>query len=104
MRIANRLPAAAGLIGLGLSLAGCVAGPPPSPCPAVPPLPAEVLPKPPVSEAPLVWQPGHWVWTGSNYAYQQGLYVPRVHGTTWLPGFWTMSSGGVCHWNGAHFL
>ena len=103
MRIAP-LPAATGMLALGLTLAGCVAAPPPSPCPAIPPLPAEFIPKPPVSEAPLVWRPGHWVWTGAGYALQQGMYVPRLHGNTWLPGFWTMAPGAACHWNGAHFL
>jgi hypothetical protein len=105
MSIPRHLPALSGLLALGLGLAGCVAAPPPSPCPAVPPLPIEVMPKPPVSATPLVWQPGQWIWTGNAYAYQQGVWAPRLGGsTTWMPGFWTMAPGGACHWNSAHFL
>ncbi|HEY2131471.1 MAG TPA: hypothetical protein VGH36_00615 [Acetobacteraceae bacterium] len=100
----HSLAALAGLGILGVTLVGCATPPQASACPAVPPLPAEAVPKPPVSEAPLVWQPGHWDWTSTNYAYQQGRYVPLHGSTTWMPGFWTQSPGGPCVWNTAHFI
>ena len=31
--------------------------------------------QPPVSPVPLVWQPGHWDWTGSSYVWAPGQYV-----------------------------
>ena len=99
------LAALAGLGILGVTLAGCATSQPlASACPAVPPLPVEIVPKPPVSEAQLVWQPGHWDWTGANYAYQQGHYAPLHGSTTWMPGFWTQPPGGQCVWNPAHFI
>ncbi len=83
-------------------LAGCVpvAGPA---YPAPPPLPAEVLPLLPVSEAPLVWRPGDWVYAGGSYRYEAGQYVPAAghsrqwefahwgpgpDGPIWVPGHW----------------
>jgi hypothetical protein len=88
------------LAGLAL-LAGCV--PPPPPFPTPPPLPAEVLPLPPVSETPLVWQPGDWTYLDGSYRYNAGLYVqaaghsrnwefahwaPGPAGPVWVPGHW----------------
>jgi WXXGXW repeat (2 copies) len=90
-----------------LLLAGCVgvtrevAGPP---YPAPPPIPTEAVPKPPVSEAPLIWQPGHWDWTGSAYAWQGGRWVLREgHGTQWQDGYWS-NSAGAWQWVPAHWL
>ena len=45
---------------------------PPAPMP--PPM-AETMPRPPVSPVPLIWQPGHWDWTGSSYVWAPGQYV-----------------------------
>lgn len=79
-----------------LALAGCVQTvPATNPYPPVPPARSEVIPKPPVSATPLVWQPGHWDWTGSGYAWTAGAYVPRAgHGTLWQPGYWALSPTG----------
>ena len=95
------------LAGALLLLGGCVSetravSTPPYPAP--PPVPAETVPKPPVSEQPLIWQPGHWDWSGSGYAWREGRWVPREgHGTQWQDGYWT-SDNGVWSWVPAHWL
>jgi YXWGXW repeat-containing protein len=108
MHIQRSLSVSAGLLGLGIMLAGCANQPERTACMSVPPLPAEVVPKPPVSEAPLVWQPGHWEFVGNNYAWQQGAWVLRHGSTTWLPGYWSLAPGGTpsgtCVWNPGHFV
>ena len=79
-----------------LALAGCVAQVPAvNPYPPVPPPQAEIIPKPPVSATPLIWQPGHWEWTGSAYAWSAGTWVARAgHGSLWQPGYWALTTGG----------
>ena len=62
--------------------------------PPVPAMPSETVPLPPVSGVPLTWQPGHWDWTGSVYAWQRGRWVTRGgHGTLWQDGYWTLQGG-----------
>jgi hypothetical protein len=104
MHIPRSLSITAGLLGLGFTLAGCATEPQRTACPSVPPLTVEVVPKPPVSEAPLVWQPGHWEFVSNNYVWQQGAWVVRRGSTTWMPGYWSLAPGGTCVWNGAHFV
>jgi len=59
-----------------------------------PPPPAvipESIPKPPVTEDPVIWQPGHWEWQGLGYVWQQGQWIPRAgHGTEWQDGYWAL--------------
>jgi hypothetical protein len=83
-------------------LAGCVPAPPP---PAPPPAPiAETIPLPPVSATPLIWQPGHWDWSGSSYVWSPGQFVPRGgHGELWMPGFWEQTPPGWV-WRPAHWV
>jgi hypothetical protein len=77
-----------------LGLAGCATQVAFAPQPTVPPPQAEVIPKPPVSEQPLIWQPGHWDWTGGSYAWTSGAWVLRAgHGTSWQDGYWTQVNG-----------
>ncbi len=83
-----------------LVLAGCAT--PSLPYPPVPAPLAETVPKPPVSEAPLIWQPGHYDWTGSAYVWTAGSYVPRAEHVTWMPGYWTGTSGSYV-WVPAHW-
>jgi hypothetical protein len=92
---------AATLLGAALMLAGCVQdNPPPSPPAPV----VETLPLPPVSPIPLVWQPGHWDWTGSSYVWTPGQFVPREgHGELWMPGFWDRTPSGWL-WRPAHWV
>ena len=84
-----------------LALAACASSGPPAPVPA--PL-AEVLPKPPVSPVPLMWQPGHWDWTGSSYVWAPGQYVEAAgHGSNWMPGWWEKTDSGWV-WRPAHWI
>ncbi len=86
-------------------LAGCVTSSPPdaNPYPPVPALIPEVVPKPPVTADPLIWQPGHWDWTGSGYTWATGQYVPAEgHGRLWMPGWWDRTPGGWV-WQPAHW-
>lgn len=79
-------------------LTGCMAGPDGGalpPYPPVPPLMADPMPRPPVTAQALVWQAGHWDWTGSDYVWQAGQYVPAAgHGPLWRPGWWNLSAAG----------
>ena len=88
-----------------LLLTGCVpAQQMPMPYPPVPVPLAEQRPLPPVSPDPLIWQPGHWEYTGTAYAWQQGAWVPRAgHGTLWQDGFWSQV-GGRYVWVPGHWL
>jgi hypothetical protein len=84
-----------------LGLAGCYAGGPPAP---PPPPQAETIPKPPVSATPLIWQPGHYDWSGGGYAWVPGTYVPRgEHGNMWMPGYWAQTPSGWV-WQPAHWM
>jgi hypothetical protein len=93
---------AATLLSAGL-LTGCAvttAGPP-----APPPAPlAETIPNPPVTDVPLIWQPGHWNWTGAGYAWAPGAYVPQDgHGNMFMPGYWQQTTAGWS-WVPAHWI
>jgi hypothetical protein len=95
-------------MGLAGTLAGCTAPIPQSaanPYPPAPAVQAEVIPKPPVSEDPLIWQPGHWDWTGGSYVWTPGAWEPREgHGTSWQDGYWSQGPGGQWVWIPAHWL
>ena len=91
----------AALIGTAWILAGCTTINPPVPVPA--PM-AETIPKPPVSAEPLIWQPGHWDWTGSAYVWIPGQYVSAEgHGNRWMWGCWDQTDGGWV-WHPAHWV
>lgn len=91
----------AGLLATSCAIPQGVAYNPNPPPPA--PL-AETIPKPPVTETLLIWQPGHWSWTGSGYIWEPGRFVPREgHGSLWLDGHWdTRGPGWV--WVPAHWV
>ncbi len=89
------------LAALALLLVGCAesAAPPPVPAPM-----AESVPKPPVSAVPLVWQPGHWDWTGSSYVWTPGQYVDAAgHSGNWMPSYWDKTGSGWV-WRPAHWM
>ena len=71
-----------------------------------PPVPApmqETIPKPPVSGVALLWQPGHWDWNGTGYAWQPGEYVPAAgHGNLFQQGYWEQTPSGW-RWDPAHW-
>jgi hypothetical protein len=88
------------LTGILLLLAAC-ASEPPAPVPA--PM-AETIPKPPVSPLPLIWQPGHWDWSGSSFVWVPGQFVNATgHSGNWMPGYWEKSDAGWT-WRPAHWL
>ena len=81
-------------------LAAC-AGQEPAP---VPPPMAETIPKPPVSAVPLMWQPGHWDWSGSAFVWAPGQYVDAAgHSGTWMPGWWEKTDSGWV-WRAGHWM
>ncbi len=84
-----------------LLLVGCATATPPAP---IPPPMAETIPKPPVSAVPLTWQPGHWDWNGSSYAWTPGQYVDRSgRSGEWMPPYWEKTPSGWV-WRPAHWL
>jgi hypothetical protein len=101
--------APAALLGAAL-IVGCIAQPQTAqsqyaanPYPPVPPLVLEVIPKPPVSGQQLLWQPGHWDWTGGGYVWAGGEYVPAAgHGNLWMPVWWARTDAGWT-WQPAHW-
>jgi WXXGXW repeat (2 copies) len=83
-----------------LVVAACASGPP-APVPA--PM-AETIPKPPVSAVALIWQPGHWDWSGHSFVWVPGQYVDAAgHSGNWMPGFWEKTDSGWV-WHPAHWL
>lgn len=75
-----------------------------NPYPPPPPVRTEVIPKPPVSGDPLIWQPGHWDWVSNGYAWVPGEWTKRAgHGTEWQDGYWSNQSG-TWTWVPAHWL
>jgi WXXGXW repeat (2 copies) len=94
------------LLAASLVLAGCVSTTRvvSNPYGNPPPVRSEAIPKPPVSEQPLIWQPGHWDWSGDGYVWREGRWVPREgHGTEWQDGYWTNANGSWT-WLPAHWL
>ena len=75
-------------------------GPPPPPH-------AELVPPPPQGAGPMVWQPGHWRFTGmagNPWAWQPGQYMPPPPGeTAWVPGQWARQPGGGWAWIEGHW-
>ncbi|MGA8197963.1 MAG: hypothetical protein WB902_31895 [Acetobacteraceae bacterium] len=93
---------AVALLGAAWILTGCVPGNAPPPVP--PPPMTETIPNPPVTATPLIWQPGHWDWTGSAYVWSAGEYVARAgHGDLWMPGFWEKTPSAWV-WHPAHWV
>lgn len=88
------------LVSLAL-VTGCVEQ---RPFPTPPPLPAEILPLPPVSQTQLIWQPGDWTYAGGSYRYEAGRYVPAEgHSRQWMFGHWAPDPSGPV-WVPGHWL
>lgn len=82
-------------------LAGCAVQSAPPPIPA---MTVEVIPNPPVSATPIIWQPGHWDWNGAGYVWTPGQYVPNTgHGNLFMPGWWAQTASGW-QWQPAHWM
>ena len=83
---------------------------PPAPPPAVVATPAPdasvviapSAPPPPEVEAPpappaprYVWEPGHWLWNGTQFLWDQGKYVEKpTAATAYVAGHWQEYSDG----------
>lgn len=103
-----------------LALAACGSDPRPTqviiqqPAPVVtptapmpPPRPmSELVPPPPVSASPTVWQPGHWSYTGVSSApwqWHDGHYVAVPPGAkAWVRGEWQQQGDGWA-WREGHW-
>ena len=69
-----------------------------------PPHPTEVVPMSPVTEVRLIWQPGHWDWSGGGYAWTSGSFVPLAgHSDQWMDGYWS-KVGETWVWVPAHWV
>ena len=63
---------------------------------------APTAPPPPKDEAPgslpgggMAWVAGYWVWTGSEFVWDAGRWMPiPVGSTTWEPGRWESRTDG----------
>jgi hypothetical protein len=96
---------AAVLLGLG-ALAGCMIYDPLPPPPDTANLPRFAPPapySPPALRAETarpatalaVWDPGHWVWNISEYAWVPGHLLQRPSpGAVWHPGYWRQETAG----------
>ena len=72
--------------------------------PIVPPPKEELVPVPPQSSVPLIWQPGHYDWNGAGYIWVPGRWVGRAgHGTLWQDGYWRRE-GNAYVWVPAHWM
>ncbi len=90
-----------------LLLAGCVSitrRQDVNPYPPAPPDRTEIAPLPPVSEDPVIWQPGHWDWIGNAFTWRDGRWVGRAgHGSMWQTGYWSNTTG-TWLWMPAHWV
>jgi YXWGXW repeat-containing protein len=119
-----RIVPAAALTSALVALSACVNVPPPQEthvivqqpaqpataliAPGPPPAPqAELVPPPPQGAGSVVWQPGHWMFTGmagNPWSWQPGQYVPPPMGqTTWVPGHWAQQLSGGWVWMEGHW-
>lgn len=71
------------------------------PYPPLPPPRYEVVPPP---RGPrFIWEPGHWQWTGVQYAWVPGRYIARrPHYAQYAPGHWEARRGAWV-WVPAHW-
>ena len=72
---------------------------------APPPARVETIPAPPSVEAQtMYWRPGHWMWSGANWAWQPGTYVERpAPQAVWAPGHWEQQPTGGYVWIDGHW-
>ena len=72
-----------------------------------PPPQSELVPPPPPGSGPVVWQPGHWAYTGvagNPWSWVSGEYVmPPPGEATWIPGQWQQTPDGTWMWVTGHW-
>lgn len=91
-----------GALLLTIGLSGLAAAQPGPPYPGVPALREERIPPPPPG-ARMVWEPGHWRWTGASYAWIGGHYArPGRYSNRWVHGHWA-NRGGRWVWVEPHW-
>jgi hypothetical protein len=68
--------------------------------PAAPMIVADAPPPAPMAEAPgvapargMFWVPGHWQWSGRNYAWVRGHWENQRGGYTWVAPHWERFGG-----------
>ena len=89
--VGRRTFAAAALA--AMALAGCSATVTAS-YPVAPALPPELVPLPPVTDRPLIWEPGDWVFEDGKYRFSPGHYVDRGgHPPSWVFAHWEGTPG-----------
>ncbi len=73
--------------------------------PSAPPPPrVDTMPVPPGQAHVVYWQPGHWIWDGSSWSWQQGRYVERPSPqAVWEPGRWVQQPSGGYVWVDGHW-
>lgn len=54
--------------------------------PQAPPEQVEVVPRRP--RGALMWQPSSWEWTGKEFVWVKGTYVPKVPDVSFVRGHW----------------
>lgn len=93
----------ASVLAFGLVFAGAETASAQRPYPPIPPPRYERIPPPPGGR--FMWEPGHWHWTGAQYAWIPGRYVPRhPHRGHYVPGHWQFSPrAGQYVWRPAHW-
>ena len=76
--------------------------------PPPPPPQAALVPPPPQGANDVVWQPGHWTYSGTQdapWTWVSGRYVvpPDRKMATWMPGRWEETTRGSWIWNAGHW-
>lgn len=74
--------------------------------PSLPPAPRveTVPPPPPPGPNAALWRPGHWNWTGTDWAWVSGRYVvPPAPTQVWTPGRWVAHPEGGYQWIPGHW-
>jgi hypothetical protein len=97
------LPALTLLTAGGIAVSATAQSGPPATvivAPAAPPPPrVETMPPMPTDAPAASWMPGHWAWSGTNWAWVDGQYVPRPQPTArWEPGHWAPQTAGGYVW------
>jgi hypothetical protein len=72
---------------------------------APPPPRVETIPAPPVVQSQtMTWVPGHWSWSGANWAWAEGHYLQRpAPQAVWQPGQWMQQPTGGYVWVDGHW-
>ena len=93
---------------LSLTLAACVAAPPPRRyAPAyveieVRPPPPRVVVVPPPRRG-YAWAPGYWRWNGRTHVWVDGRWLRERRDEHWVPAHWEEGRSGRWHFEEGHW-